>query len=64
MSEIAEAIPHGAEILAVVVAVAALISSVVPDEKLPGPVAKILNYLALNVGKAANDPAKQGGSGG
>lgn len=56
MDEIAALIPHGAEIVAFVVATAALISAFVPDSKLPGPVAAVLNFLALNVGKAKNDP--------
>lgn len=57
MDEIAGLIPNGAEIVGFVVALAALISAFVPDSKMPGPIAKILNFLALNVGKAKNDPS-------
>lgn len=56
MDEVFALIPNGAEIVAFVVATAALISAFVPDSKLPAPVAKVLNFLALNVGKAKNDP--------
>lgn len=56
MDEIAALIPNGGEIVAFVVATAALISAFVPDSKMPAPLAKVLNFLALNVGKAKNDP--------
>lgn len=56
MDEIVALIPNGAEIVAFIVATAALISAFVPDSKMPAPVAKVLNFLALNVGKAKNDP--------
>lgn len=56
MDELAGLIPNGAEIVAFIVALAALISAFVPDSKMPAPVAKVLNFLALNVGKAKNDP--------
>lgn len=61
MAELIEAIPYGPQVAALVVAISALVSAIVPDDKLPGPVAKVLNWLALNVGKAANDPARNGG---
>ncbi len=49
-------IKYGSEILAMVVAIAAVLSAVIPDEKLPGWLATGLNFLAVNVGKAKNAP--------
>lgn len=61
VDEIAAVIPNGAEIVGFVVALFALISAFVPDSKWPGGaggiVAKIVNTLAVNVGKAKNDPS-------
>lgn len=50
-------IPGGIQIYAILVAVAGLISVFVKDSSLPPIVAKAINFLALNVGKAKNDPA-------
>ena len=57
MDELIEGVKGGPEILAFIVALASLVSAFVPDSKLPAPVAKVLNWLALNVGKAKNDPS-------
>ena len=54
MNEIAELIPNGGVILMLIGSIAAVVSAFVPDEKMPGWLAKIVNTLALNVGKAAN----------
>lgn len=54
-------IKGGPEILTLVVAVASVVSAFVPDSKWPGGangiLARIVNYLAFNVGKAKNDPS-------
>jgi len=42
----------------VVVSVFSLVSAFVPDEKMPGWIAKVVNMLALNVGKAKNAPGQ------
>lgn len=55
---LAAQIPYGLEILSVLVALAALLSAIVPDSKLPRPVAAVLNFIALNFGAARNDPAR------
>jgi len=57
---LAAQVPFGLEILSVLVAVAALISAVVPDSKLPAPVSTVLNFIALNFGAARNDPSVNG----
>ena len=44
----------GAEIVAFVVAIVSLLKAFIPDEKLPPSVAKVLNWLALNVGASKN----------
>jgi len=44
-------------IVTAVVAIASALSAVMPDKF--GAVSKFLNMLALNVGKAKNDPAAQ-----
>ena len=54
MNEIAELVPNGAVILMLLGSIAAVVSAFVPDEKMPGWLAKIINALALNVGKAQN----------
>lgn len=51
------AIPGGIYIYAILVAIAGLVSVFVKDTTLPPLVAKAINFLALNVGKAKNDPA-------
>ena len=48
-------IPHGIEILSVLVAISALISSIIPDDKMPTWASKAINILALNVGQAKNE---------
>ena len=58
MEELAASIPYGLEIVAVLVAVAGLVSAIVPDNKLPKPVAAVLNFIALNFGNAKNDRAQ------
>jgi|TARA_R110000803_G_scaffold83059_1_gene149246 hypothetical protein len=55
MIELLNAIPFGVEIAALLVALASMISAIVPDSKL-GAAAPIFNWIALNVGKAVNDP--------
>lgn len=57
---VAAQIPYGLEVLSVIVAVAALVSAVVPDNKMPAPVASVLNFIALNFGAARNDPSVNG----
>lgn len=57
MDEFVSGFKGGPEIVALIVAIASVISAFVPDSKLPGPVAKVLNYLAFNVNKAKNDPS-------
>ena len=56
MEELAAQIPYGVEILALVVAIAGLVSAAVPDSKMPKWLATVLNFVALNVGNAKNDP--------
>jgi hypothetical protein len=56
MEELARQIPYGLQALAIVVAVASLVSAAVPDEKMPTWVSAGLNFLAANVGKAKNSP--------
>jgi hypothetical protein len=56
MNEIAELIPNGGVILMLIGSIAAVVSAFVPDDKMPGWLGKIINVLALNVGKAKNDP--------
>jgi hypothetical protein len=56
MFEIAELIPNGGVIIMLVGAIAAVVSAFVPDDKMPSWLGTILNALALNVGKAKNDP--------
>ena len=55
MIELLNAIPFGVEIAALLIALSSMISAIVPDSKL-GAAAPILNWIALNVGKAVNDP--------
>lgn len=58
MEELAAQIPYGIEIMTMLVAIAGLVSAVVPDSKMPGPVATVLNFIALNFGNARNDPSQ------
>ncbi len=50
------AVPGGIYIYALLVAAASLVSVFVKDSSLPPIVAKALNALAGNVGRAKNDP--------
>ena len=50
-------VPGGIQIYAIVVALAGLVSVFFKDSSMPPLVAKVVNFLALNVGKAKNDPA-------
>lgn len=50
------AVPGGIYIYGLVVMIAGLVSVFVKDSALPAFLAKIINGLALNVGKAKNDP--------
>ena len=49
-------IPYIGQIVSVIVAVFALVSAIVPDEKMPTIVKQIVNFLALNFGHAKNAP--------
>ena len=55
MEVLVSQIPYGIEIMSFVVAIASLVSAVVPDSKLPSIVSTVLNWLAMNWGHAAND---------
>jgi tetrahydromethanopterin S-methyltransferase subunit C len=54
MNELAELVPNGAVILMAIGSIAAVVSAFIPDEKMPAWLAKVINALALNVGKAKN----------
>jgi hypothetical protein len=56
MEELMAQIPYGAQGLAIVIAVASIVSAAVPDKKMPKWLGVGLNFLAANVGKAKNDP--------
>lgn len=56
MDEVLAQIPFGPESMAVLVAICGLVSAIVPDSKMPGPVAAVINFLALNFGNARNHP--------
>lgn len=58
MEELIAQIPYGVHIMALLVAIAGLVSAIVPDEKMPGPVAAVLNFIALNFGAAKNAPTE------
>lgn len=49
-------IKGGIEIWGIIVLAGSLVSAFVKDSKLPAILAKVLNLLALNVGRAQNDP--------
>lgn len=50
------AVPGGIYIYGLVAMIASLVSVFVKDSAMPGALAKVINGLALNVGKAKNDP--------
>ena len=50
------AVPGGIYIYGLLAMIAGLVSVFVKDSAMPAVVAKIINALALNVGKAKNDP--------
>lgn len=50
------AVPGGIYIYGLLAMVAGLVSVFVKDSAMPAVVAKVINALALNVGKAKNDP--------
>ena len=56
MEELIGQVPYGAVIFSLVISIAALLSAVIPDEKMPSWLAKVLNFLAVNIGKAKNAP--------
>jgi len=51
-------VPGALQGWALIVLIASVFSVFVKDSKLPAPVAKIVNWLALNVRAASNDPTK------
>ncbi len=57
MLELLNAIPVGVEVATLLVALASLVSAIVPDSKL-GAFAPVLNWIAINVGRAVNDPSE------
>ena len=57
MIELLNAIPVGVEVATLLVALASLVSALVPDSKL-GSFAPVLNWIAINVGRAVNDPGE------
>jgi hypothetical protein len=56
MEELLNQIPYGIEAMTLLIAIMALVSAIVPDSKLPGWMSAGINFLALNFGKAKNDP--------
>lgn len=50
------AVPGGIYIYGLLAMIAGLVSVFVKDSAMPAVVAKVINALALNVGKAKNDP--------
>lgn len=57
MEDFLSSIKGGPEVVALVVAIASLVSVFVPDSKMPSWLAKIINTAALNFGRAKNDPS-------
>ena len=51
-------IPLEAQIVTLVVTIFGIIAAVIPDEKMPSWLARIINFIALNVGKAKNAPGQ------
>lgn len=43
-------------LIPVVIAIASALSAALPDSKMGGIMAKVVNFLALNFGNAKNDP--------
>jgi hypothetical protein len=56
MDSLLEQIPGGAFALPLITLVASIISALVPDDSMPGWLARGLNFLAVNVGNAKNAP--------
>ena len=56
MEDLVASFAGGPQILTLIVSLAAVISALVPDEKMPGWLGKLLNAMAMNVGKAKNSP--------
>ncbi len=56
MENVIGQIPYGIDILAILVAVASILSAAIPDTKMPAVLAKIINFVAVNFGAAKNDP--------
>ena len=46
------------EAVTAVVAIFSLISAIVPDRSIPTWLSALVNFLALNIGNARNDPAQ------
>ncbi len=56
MEDLLSQIPYGLEAGGLVVSICALVSAIVPDSKMPAPVAAVLNFIGMNWGRARNDP--------
>jgi hypothetical protein len=56
MESFIEQIPYGVDALAILVALASILSAAIPDTSLPSWLAKIINFVAVNFGAAKNDP--------
>ena len=59
MEDLVSQIPYGVQVLALVMAIAGLVSAAVPDTKMPKWLRVGINFLAANFGKAKNDPNVQ-----
>ncbi len=59
MEELIGQVPYGVQGLALLMAIAGILSAVIPDDKMPKWLAAGLNFLAANIGKAKNDPGAQ-----
>ena len=60
LEAIVNSLPYGAVALSLVMAISAVISAVVPDNKMPGWLATGLNFLAANFKNATNAPTGEG----
>ena len=56
MESIIDQIPYGVDAIAILVAFASIISAAIPDTKMPGWRAKVINFVAVNFGAAKNAP--------